>query len=137
VHVLDLKSVPPLSGWKKSLGFKSTPQWKALGHVPTPREYACIVVINNCVYIMGGRTKDNSSTSLVEEYRPLTNKWSEAKWTLPEPMIQFGANYDDVNKSLMIFNGKACFIRSFHTSSTEWIPVRMDSSYESSLDSFA
>jgi hypothetical protein len=133
VDVLDSKTATPLSGWKISLGFKSPLLWKSLVAMVAPR-YGCAVVMHHCIYIMGGhktgKHKGYQTTDSVDEYNPLTNKWCRARWTLPEPMSHFGANYDDANKSLMICNGITCYIRSFDPPSSidtndKWTKVKL------------
>ena len=59
--------------------------------MPTARNHAAVGVVNNKIYIIGGRigaafmTTPASATDLVEEYDPATDQWGPLKTSMPTP----------------------------------------------------
>lgn len=66
-----------------------TDTWAARSDMPTARNHAAVGVVNNKIYIIGGRvgaafmTTPASATDLVEEYDPATNQWGPLKTSMP------------------------------------------------------
>ena len=63
-------------------------QWRSRATMPTPRNHAGVGVVNNKIYVVGGRVGAAfitmaSNTDVVEEYDPATDKWSALKARLP------------------------------------------------------
>jgi len=67
----------------------ATNTWAARSAMPTARNHAAVGVVNNKVYIIGGRvgaafmTTPASATDLVEEYDPATDQWGPLKTSMP------------------------------------------------------
>lgn len=62
--------------------------WRARSAMPTPRNHGGAGVINNKIYVVGGRIGAAwitmaSNTDAVEEYDPATDKWSSLKARMP------------------------------------------------------
>ena len=68
--------------------------------MPTTRNHAFVGVVNNKIYVIGGRQAAgmipySSNTDVVEEYDPATNTWGGVKQRMPTPRSGGGyATYD-------------------------------------------
>jgi N-acetylneuraminic acid mutarotase len=58
--------------------------------MPTARANAEIAVVNNNIFVMGGKDKDNNKLDVVEIYNPVTNKWITGT-KMKEARAGFGA----------------------------------------------
>jgi N-acetylneuraminic acid mutarotase len=68
----------------------ATNTWRARSPMPTARNHAAIGVVNNKVYVIGGRIgaafiSVASNTDIVEEYDPATDQWGAIKARMPTP----------------------------------------------------
>ncbi len=69
----------------------ATNAWASRSPMPTARNHAAIGVVNNKVYVIGGRigaafmTTPASATDLVEEYDPATDQWGPLLKSMPTP----------------------------------------------------
>lgn len=67
----------------------STNSWEKRADMPTARNHAAIGVVNNKIYVIGGRvgaafmTTPASATDLVEEYDPAIDQWGPLKRSMP------------------------------------------------------
>jgi len=64
--------------------------WRARSPMPTPRNHAAAGVVNNKVYVIGGRIgaafiSVGSNTDVVEEYDPATDQWGVIRERMPTP----------------------------------------------------
>jgi N-acetylneuraminic acid mutarotase len=62
--------------------------WRERASMPTPRNHAAIGVVNNKIYVIGGRVgaafiAPSTDVSVVEEYDPATDKWSGPRARMP------------------------------------------------------
>ena len=62
--------------------------WRARSPMPTARNHAAIGVVNNKIYVIGGRIgaafiSVASNTDIVEEYDPATDQWGAIKARMP------------------------------------------------------
>jgi len=67
-----------------------TNSWRARSPMPTARNHAAIGVVNNKIYIIGGRigaafVSVSSPTDVVEEYDPATDQWGAIRARMPTP----------------------------------------------------
>lgn len=63
-------------------------KWEARSPMPTARNHAAIGVVNNKIYVIGGRVGNAfitraSNTDIVEEYDPATDQWGPLKASMP------------------------------------------------------
>jgi N-acetylneuraminic acid mutarotase len=69
----------------------ATNSWTVRSGLPTARNHAAIGVVNNKIYVIGGRigaafmATPASSTDLVEEYDPAADQWGPLKKSMPTP----------------------------------------------------
>lgn len=68
----------------------ATNTWETRQPMPTARNHAAIGVVNNKIYIIGGRigaafSTRASNTDIVEEYDPATDQWGALKAPMPTP----------------------------------------------------
>jgi N-acetylneuraminic acid mutarotase len=68
----------------------ATDTWEARQTMPTARNHAFIGVVNNKIYVIGGRVgaafiTRASNTGIVEEYDPATDQWGPLKASMPNP----------------------------------------------------
>lgn len=67
----------------------ATNSWASRSTMPTARNHAAIGVVNNKVYVLGGRigaafmTTPASAIDLVEEYDPASDQWGPLKKSMP------------------------------------------------------
>jgi N-acetylneuraminic acid mutarotase len=67
----------------------ATNAWTNRSSMPTARNHAAIGVVNNKIYVLGGRigaafmATPASSTDLVEEYDPASDQWGPLKRSMP------------------------------------------------------
>ena len=66
----------------------ATDTWKALAPMPTARNHAAIGVVNDKIYVIGGRVGAAfigvaSNTDVVEEYDPATDSWGAVRARMP------------------------------------------------------
>jgi N-acetylneuraminic acid mutarotase len=73
--------------------------WQPRAPMPTPRNHAVAGVVNNKVYVIGGRvggafiTGPSSNTDIVEEYDPAANTWAfRAKMPTPRSAMAAGVH---------------------------------------------
>ncbi|MFN7086671.1 MAG: Kelch repeat-containing protein [Burkholderiales bacterium] len=64
--------------------------WEKRSTMPTARNHAAIGVVNNKIYVIGGRIgaafiTRASNTDIVEEYDPVTDQWGALKAPMPTP----------------------------------------------------
>lgn len=70
--------------------------WTARSTMPTARNHAAIGVVNNKIYVIGGRvgaafmTTPATAIDLVEEYDPATDQWGPLKRSMPTPRSAAG-----------------------------------------------
>ena len=68
-----------------------TNAWQTRSTMPTARNHAGVGVVNNKVYVIGGRVgaafmvNPASATDIVEEYDPATDQWGPLKRSMPTP----------------------------------------------------
>lgn len=67
-----------------------TNTWESRQSMPTARNHAAVGVVNNKIYIIGGRIgaaliTRASNTDIVEEYDPATDQWGALKAPMPTP----------------------------------------------------
>jgi N-acetylneuraminic acid mutarotase len=63
-------------------------KWETKSPMPTTRNHAAIGVVNNKIYVIGGRVGNAfitraSNTDVVEEYDPATDQWGDLKAPMP------------------------------------------------------
>jgi N-acetylneuraminic acid mutarotase len=69
----------------------ATNTWQTRSTMPTARNHAAVGVVNNKIYVIGGRVgaafmiNPASSTDIVEEYDPATDQWGPLKRSMPTP----------------------------------------------------
>ena len=68
----------------------ATNTWESRQPMPTARNHAAVGVVNNKIYIIGGRigaafSTRASNTDIVEEYDPGTDQWGALKAPMPTP----------------------------------------------------
>src|SRR5207302_9557276 len=68
----------------------ATNTWRARSPMPTARNHAAIGVVNNKIYVIGGRIgaafiSVASNTDVVEEYDPATDTWGAVRARMPSP----------------------------------------------------
>jgi N-acetylneuraminic acid mutarotase len=99
-------------------------EWSITTDMPTPRDEPAAVVIENKIYVVGGRDASTFATDKVEVYDAKSNTWSEAK-ELPIALDHIGvASY---HGKLYVVGGltrdfrvsNALFIYDSHTN--EWV----------------
>lgn len=66
----------------------ATDTWRARSPMPTARNHAAIGVVNNKIYVIGGRIgaafiSVASNTDIVEEYDPATDQWGGIRARMP------------------------------------------------------
>ena len=54
----------------------ATNSWSAVAPMPTARSLVNAVVLNECLYAVGGRLQDASCTAVVERYDPVADSWT-------------------------------------------------------------
>ena len=75
----------------------ATNTWQTRSSMPTARNHAAIGMVNNKIYVIGGRvgaafmTTPASATDLVEEYDPATDQWGPLKRSMPTPRSAMSA----------------------------------------------
>jgi N-acetylneuraminic acid mutarotase len=67
-----------------------TNTWETRSPMPTARNHAAVGVVNNKIYVIGGRigaafSTRASNTDIVEEYDPATDQWGAVKMPMPTP----------------------------------------------------
>ncbi|MGH8621531.1 MAG: Kelch repeat-containing protein [Burkholderiales bacterium] len=68
----------------------ATDTWQSRQTMPTARNHAFIGVVNDKIYVLGGRVgaafiTRASNTGIVEEYDPATDQWGPLKASMPNP----------------------------------------------------
>jgi len=69
----------------------ATNTWRERNPMPTARNHAAVGVVNNKIYVIGGRIGaafmlvPASNTDIVEEYDPATDQWGGLKAPMPTP----------------------------------------------------
>ena len=68
----------------------ATNTWETRQTLPTARNHAAVGVVNNKIYLIGGRVgaaliTRASNTGIVEEYDPATDQWGALKASMPTP----------------------------------------------------
>jgi N-acetylneuraminic acid mutarotase len=68
----------------------ATDTWQARQTMPTARNHAFVGVVNDKIYILGGRVgaafiTRASNTGIVEEYDPASDQWGTLKASMPNP----------------------------------------------------
>jgi N-acetylneuraminic acid mutarotase len=66
----------------------ATNTWQTRSPMPTTRNHAAVGVVNNKIYVIGGRVGNAfitraSNTDVVEEYDPATDQWGDLKASMP------------------------------------------------------
>jgi len=80
-----------------------------LSPMPTTRNHAFVGVVNNKIYVIGGRQSAgmipySSNTDVVEEYDPATNTWGNVKQRMPT--ARSGGGYATYNGKIYIGGGE-------------------------------
>ncbi len=81
----------------------STKEWAKGPPLPTARNSAAGVLLNNRWYIVGGRTVRNGNLAVNEVYDASTNQWSSLK---PMPQTQGGLAAAALGDSIVVFGGE-------------------------------
>jgi len=74
----------------------ATGTWSKRATMPTARNHAAVGVVNNRIYVIGGRIgaafMQNPATSvdIVEEYDPATDQWGALRRSMPTPRSAMG-----------------------------------------------
>src|SRR5205809_5647416 len=81
----------------------ATNTWRARSPMPTARNHAAIGVVNNKIYVIGGRVGAAfigvaSNTDVVEEYEPATDQWGAVGARMPTARSA-GAGGTDGNRT--------------------------------------
>lgn len=68
----------------------ATNTWQARQTLPTPRSHVAAAAANGRIYLLGGRlasmaVSNGSTTDIVEEYDPATDRWGFLKLRMPTP----------------------------------------------------
>lgn len=68
----------------------TTNTWETRSPMPTARNHAAAGMVNNKIYVIGGRLgaafiTRAANTSIVEEYDPVTDQWGALKTPMPHP----------------------------------------------------
>ena len=76
----------------------ATNTWETRQTMPTARNHAFVGVVNNKIYVIGGRVGNAfitraSNTGIVEEYDPATDQWGALKASMPNPRSAGGLGH--------------------------------------------
>ncbi len=87
----------------------ATNRWQTRMSMPTPRNHAAVGVVNNKIYVIGGRLASayvsaGSNTDVVEVYDPVTNTWGAAG--LRMPTARSGMGYATFGSRILIAGGE-------------------------------
>ncbi len=70
-----------------------TGTWESITTLPEGRAWACSVVVNNEIYVIGGSDMEQTPTQTVYKYDPGTQTWT-LRSALPEPLFLHGCAWD-------------------------------------------
>ena len=81
-----------------------TNSWEQKAPMPTPRDHIASAVVDEKMYVIGGRNAHRSnSLSANEVYDPKTNTWSVLE---PMPTIRSGSTASVLNYTIFVFGGE-------------------------------
>lgn len=78
-------------------------RWDDFAPLPTPRNSAAGAVVNNTLYVLGGRMVDDGETNIVEVYDQLADRWEKAR---PMPTALAGHAAAVLNGKIYVFGGE-------------------------------
>jgi len=78
-------------------------RWTKLAPMKVARDHAYVGVINNRLYVVGGRDRPKYDITTVEEFDPATGAWSEKA---PMPTGRSGGHATVLNGELYVFGGE-------------------------------
>jgi len=95
-----------------------TNSWEQKARMPTPRDHIVSAVVDEKMYVIGGRQGHReNSLSVNEVYDPKTNTWSVLE---PMPTIRSGSTASVLNNTIFVFGGETDE-RTFNTNE-QYIP---------------
>ena len=104
-----------------------TMEWWILASPAIYRQYPGVVVTDNTILVMGGRSGRTNIVDSIEEYTPSTNSWRTLTWKLPRSLY-FRGLYDPCDRILFILGEQFhdIYLRHQPFAVTEWIKCSVD-----------
>ena len=78
-------------------------RWETAPPMPTARNSAAGAIVNNALYVIGGRTVSEGNLAVVEVYDSLSNRWEKAR---PMPKAQGGLAAAVIRSKIYVFGGE-------------------------------
>ncbi len=78
-------------------------RWFSAAPLPTARNSAAGAVVNNALYVIGGRTVSDGNSAVVEVYDPLSDRWEQGR---PMPKAQGGLAAAVSRGKIYVFGGE-------------------------------
>ncbi len=94
-----------------------TSPWFYKSSLPTPRYGFGTAVVNDKIYLMGGKDPSENVLSLVEEYDPLSDTWTQ-KADMPTP--RYEATTAIYNNTIYVFGGSTNKVEEYDPQTNVW-----------------
>jgi N-acetylneuraminic acid mutarotase len=113
----------------------ATNTWQTRQTMPTPRSHMAAAAVNGKIYLIGGRlasmaVSNGSTTDIVEEYDPATDRWGFLKTRMPTPRdsslaaVYQGRIYVVGGQSITaISNSVSRALEAYDPANNTWIPL--------------
>ena len=92
--------------WSYSPHTNSWTQLECIGYIPSPREGHAAAIVNDVMYIFGGRTEEGNDLGDLAAFRIGSKRWYTFQNMGPSPSPRSGHSMTTVGKSIVVLAGE-------------------------------
>ncbi|PKS09395.1 hypothetical protein jhhlp_004010 [Lomentospora prolificans] len=92
--------------WSYDLTLNKWTQLDCIGYIPVPREGHAAAIVDDVMYIFGGRTEDGTDLGDLAAFRITSRRWYTFQNMGPSPSPRSGHSMTAVSKSVVVVGGE-------------------------------